>query len=136
MRHAGPIPILDLCGRTDLHQLAALSAESDLLISNDTGPLHLAAAAGARVIGIYTCTDPASDRPVRPAGDDGSNRHLVQVQPDQDVQSHGLHGELTPDRVWPVVQEQIERANSAITKPSDIRPNYEDDLPLDAEEPI
>ena len=37
-----PIPVLDLCGRTTLPQLAALAAESDLVLSNDTGPLHLA----------------------------------------------------------------------------------------------
>ena len=65
-RSAAPIPILDLSGRTNLHQLAALSLESDLLISNDTGPLHLAAAAGARVIGIYTCTDPNLTGPFGP----------------------------------------------------------------------
>ena len=45
--HLAPIPVLDLCGRTRLPQLAALSQESDLVISNDTGPLHLAVAAGA-----------------------------------------------------------------------------------------
>ena len=86
-----PIQILDLCGRTNLHQLAALSAESDVLISNDTGPLHLAAAAGARVVGIYTCTNPASDRSVRPARDDRADRHLVQVQPEEDLRSDGVH---------------------------------------------
>src|SRR5207302_1429258 len=37
-----PIRVLDLCGRTTLRQLAALAAESDLVLSNDTGPLHLA----------------------------------------------------------------------------------------------
>ena len=53
----------DLCGRTSLIQLAALAAESTLVISNDTGPLHLAAAADARVVGIYTCTSPALTGP-------------------------------------------------------------------------
>ena len=37
-----PIPVLDLCGRTTLRQVAALAAESDLVLSNDSGPLHLA----------------------------------------------------------------------------------------------
>ena len=49
-----------------LPQLAALSPESDLMISNDTGPLHLAAAAGARVVGIYTCTSPQLTGPYGP----------------------------------------------------------------------
>ena len=66
VRSLGEIPVLDLCGETRLMQLAALSAESDLVISNDTGPLHLAAAAGARVLGIYTCTSPGLTGPFGP----------------------------------------------------------------------
>ena len=81
MEHLAPIKVLDLCGRTNLHQLAALSAESDLLISNDTGPLHLAAAAGARVIGIYTCTNPALTGPFGPRATTVQTGNLVQVQP-------------------------------------------------------
>jgi lipopolysaccharide heptosyltransferase I len=50
---------IDLVGRTTLPQLAAVSASCDVVLSNDTGPLHLAAAAGARVVGVYTCTRPA-----------------------------------------------------------------------------
>jgi lipopolysaccharide heptosyltransferase II len=50
---------VDLVGRTTLPQLAAVSAACDAVLSNDTGPLHLAAAAGARVVGVYTCTRPA-----------------------------------------------------------------------------
>ena len=57
---------LDLCGRTTLPQLAALAAEADVFLSNDTGPLHLAAAAGARVVGVYTCTSPALNGPYGP----------------------------------------------------------------------
>ncbi len=72
VRALGPVPILDLCGRTSLLELAALAAESDLVISNDTGPLHLAAAAGARVVGIYTCTSPGS--PARSARESPPSR--------------------------------------------------------------
>src|SRR6185437_6486901 len=62
--HIAPLRILDLCGQTRLPQLAALGREADLMISNDTGPLHLAAAAGARVLGLYTCTDPKLTGPI------------------------------------------------------------------------
>jgi len=44
----------NLCGRLDLPQLAALLARSALLITNSTGPLHLADALGTRVIGLYS----------------------------------------------------------------------------------
>ena len=53
-----PAEVLDLCGRTSLPRLAALAAEADVFLSNDTGPLHLAVAAGGNVVGIYTCTRP------------------------------------------------------------------------------
>jgi lipopolysaccharide heptosyltransferase I len=58
----GPLPCLDLCGRTTLPGLAALASLCDTFLSNDTGPLHLAAASGARVVGVYTCTDPGRSR--------------------------------------------------------------------------
>ena len=91
LRHAADVPILDLCGRTSLLELAALAAEVDLVISNDTGPLHLAAAAGGRRGGHLYVHGPAVDRSVRSARDDGSNGDLVQVQLDQDVQSDGVY---------------------------------------------
>ncbi len=44
---------LRLEGRLDLVGLAALYSECDLLVSNSTGPLHLAMAAGTPVVGLY-----------------------------------------------------------------------------------
>ena len=44
--------VVDLRGRTRLMQLAALTAQADLTISNDSGPLHLAAAAGGHVFWV------------------------------------------------------------------------------------
>ena len=41
-----------------LRAFAALLQQMDLLICNDTGPLHLACALGKPVIGIYSATDP------------------------------------------------------------------------------
>ncbi len=42
-----------LDGGTTLKELAALLAEADLLVSNSTGPLHLAVAVGTEVVGLY-----------------------------------------------------------------------------------
>ncbi|MFP5348871.1 MAG: glycosyltransferase family 9 protein [Gammaproteobacteria bacterium] len=44
-----------LCQRLSLGGLAALLARSHVVISNDSGPLHLAGAVGARTIGLYWC---------------------------------------------------------------------------------
>lgn len=44
---------INLCGETDLVGMAALIKKADLLISNSTGPLHLAVALGCKVVGLY-----------------------------------------------------------------------------------
>ena len=51
--------VVDLTGQTSLLQLAALYKEMDLIISGDSGPLHLGAAAGAKYIGLYGPTSPS-----------------------------------------------------------------------------
>lgn len=50
---AGPEKVLNLAGKTDLGTLAALSKRVDGFLCPDSGPMHVAAAAGARVLGIY-----------------------------------------------------------------------------------
>jgi ADP-heptose:LPS heptosyltransferase len=45
----------DLSGQLSLGGLAALFARCRVVVSNDSGPLHLAAAVGAPTVGIYWC---------------------------------------------------------------------------------
>jgi lipopolysaccharide heptosyltransferase II len=49
---------LSLAGQLDLGRLAALIALAPLLISNNTGPAHLAAALGTPVVDLYALTNP------------------------------------------------------------------------------
>lgn len=51
-------PPPDLSGRLDLDGHAALAAACDLYIGHDSGPTHLAAAAGAPTVAIFGPTDP------------------------------------------------------------------------------
>jgi heptosyltransferase-1 len=48
---------------TTLRELAALLRSAQLVIGGDTGPLHLAAAVGTKVIGLYGPTDPRRNGP-------------------------------------------------------------------------
>lgn len=49
---------LNLTGNTSLTSLPALLAKADWIISNDSGPMHLAAAMGLKTIGLFGPTDP------------------------------------------------------------------------------
>lgn len=45
--------VVDLSGRLTLHQLAALLSLSDIVIANDSGPMHIAAAMDTPTIGLF-----------------------------------------------------------------------------------
>ncbi|MDE1169920.1 MAG: glycosyltransferase family 9 protein [Verrucomicrobium sp.] len=49
----------NLAGRMPLEVTAAFLARCGLFVGNDSGPLHLAAAAGVPVVGLYSREDPA-----------------------------------------------------------------------------
>lgn len=55
--------VLNLTGRTSLKQLAAILSASDICLTNDSGPMHLAAAVGTSVLGVFTCTTPERSGP-------------------------------------------------------------------------
>ncbi|HYO76996.1 MAG TPA: glycosyltransferase family 9 protein, partial [Thermoanaerobaculia bacterium] len=48
---------------TNLRELAFILQQARVVIGGDTGPLHLAAALGAKVIGLYGPTDPRRNGP-------------------------------------------------------------------------
>jgi heptosyltransferase II len=56
----------NLCGATTLGDVVDLLAASDAAVSNDSGLLHVAAAAGTRVVAIYGSSSPAFTPPLTP----------------------------------------------------------------------
>lgn len=65
--HAAPAPVVvNLAGATTLKQLAALLGRVDFAVSNDSGPMHLAAGLGTPTLGLFTCTSAARSGPAGP----------------------------------------------------------------------
>lgn len=58
-------PAVDLSGKLSLAALCGLLERAALLVSNDTGPLHLALALGAPCVGIYWLTNVIESAPLR-----------------------------------------------------------------------
>ena len=59
---------LVLTGKTDIDELLAVLARCDLVISGDSGPLHMAVALGRPAVSIYGPTDPRIYGPTPRAG--------------------------------------------------------------------
>jgi len=71
-------PAVNLCGRTSLPALAALLVRCRLVLSNDSGAMHVAAAVGAPVVAVFGPTDPAATGPL---GRAAVVRHPVPCSP-------------------------------------------------------
>jgi heptosyltransferase-1 len=56
-------PHLDLSGQTSLPQLSALLRRAALVVTNDSGPMHLAVAVGTPVVALFGPTDPRTVGP-------------------------------------------------------------------------
>jgi ADP-heptose:LPS heptosyltransferase len=54
-----PSRVVDIAGHIDLLTLAGILERLDLLITGDTGPMHLAVAVGTPVVGVFGPSDPA-----------------------------------------------------------------------------
>lgn len=54
---AAGLEVPHLCGRTDLRESAALLADADALVSNDTGTMHLGAAVGTPLVALFSGWD-------------------------------------------------------------------------------
>jgi heptosyltransferase I len=99
--------VRNLTGQTTLPQLAALLQQADVMVANDTGPLHLAAALGRPVVAPYTCTRVSLNGPY------GQTARAVEAH----VWCQGSYvktcrrlecmAALTPDRLWPILEEVL-----------------------------
>ena len=56
-------PALDLVGKDTLKQLPALLERATLVLTPDSGPMHIANAMGAKVLGLHAASNPARSGP-------------------------------------------------------------------------
>lgn len=56
-------PALDLVGKDTLKQLPALLERADLLVTPDSGPMHIANAVGTKVLGLHAASNPKRSGP-------------------------------------------------------------------------
>lgn len=96
-------PSRDLTGRTTLPCLAALLQRADVMLANDTGPLHLAAALGRPIVSPYTCTRVRLNGPYRLQA--GAVETTVACRGSYIKRCSRLDcmKELTPERLWPIL---------------------------------
>jgi lipopolysaccharide heptosyltransferase I len=102
-----PGQVCDMTGRTTLPQLAAVLFEADVLISNDTGPLHLAVALGRPIVAPYTCTQVALNGPYGQFDRTAETNVWCKGSYRRSCDRLECMTELTPARLWPLLSEVL-----------------------------
>lgn len=114
--------VRNLAGKTTLKQLAALLPRVDAVLSNDSGPMHLAAGFGTPTLGIFTCTDAVR------SGPGGSRHETVSTElacggsyhkrcPHHGLEHLACFEELSTARVWSALVRLLLK-NRLIERPS------------------
>lgn len=105
-----------LAGRTpDITELMAVLAAADVVVSNDTGPMHVATAMGTPVVAMFGASDPQISAPLGP----GHARILYDPPPCGPcflrtcvVPGHPCLSAIAPSRVFEEVVETLSRAEA------------------------
>jgi heptosyltransferase-2 len=99
-----------LTGKTELKELVAVLSLVDLLVTNDTGPAHIAAALGRPTLVIFGPTNPLTTRPFSPLAE------IVRQPPDcapcmlRDCPiDHRCMTAISPDEVFERAEVMLER---------------------------
>ena len=76
LKELSKVPIINIAGKTSLSELVVLLKNARLVVSNDTGPGHIAAALGTPVVLIFGRSNPARVAPY------GRSHCVATVEPD------------------------------------------------------
>ena len=113
-RFAPAARLRNLAGQTTLPQLAAILKRADVMLTNDSGPMHLAAALGTSVVGLFTCTSairsgPPGDRHELISTDVACAASYRKRCPHRGRAHMACLEELTTDRAWRAFVRLIDR---------------------------
>jgi heptosyltransferase-2 len=107
-----------LTGQTDLAELVAILSQVDLLVTNDTGPAHIASALERATLVIFGPTNPLTTRPFSPFGE------IVRQPPDcapcmlRDCPiDHRCMTAITPDEVFERARHLLSDKSGVIACP-------------------
>jgi len=103
---SGGVPATDLCGKTSLTQLASILSQCRAALSNDSGGMHLATAAGAPVVAVFGLTDPCKTGPLGTSAAVAAEgvRHARAIPRESAAATAALRS-VTPDRVFAALAE-------------------------------
>lgn len=107
-------PYFDLTGQTSIAQTVALMKRSHLLISNDSGPVHIAAAVGIYVISLFLRDQPGINperwRPL------GSKSYVLSNKPEDAIRLDssgqiisGIKDSISVDQVFELARDILQR---------------------------
>ena len=99
--------ITDITGQYNLADYINIVEQSDCLVANSTGPLHLAAAAGINTIGLYAPVRPQHPGRWKPIGK--RVKILCKGQPTDDKNDLHKIAEITPADVKVAIMERLEK---------------------------
>ena len=107
---------VDLTGQTPVGLLPGLLRRAAVLVTNDSGPMHIAAAVGTPVVALFGPTDPVKTGPYGPGHVVLSNavecRPCFRRECSRAVALECLTG-VTPEQVVRAVQQQLGRVGQA-----------------------
>ena len=97
-----------LAGKTGLKEWAALLKQSRIAVANDSGGMHLAAAVGTPVVGIYGITDPEKTGPLarRFRVVQNSEVKARDISRDSEQAKQAL-ASISPEQVYSAVEELL-----------------------------
>lgn len=103
---------LNLAGKTSLRELASVLAACDLLVSGDSGPMHLAVAVGTPTVAIFGATHPVRHGPYGARNTvlhDPMPGLLVPGKRPTEAEGAACMARVTPEKVLSAIQGKVTR---------------------------